>query len=79
MVPVSTKNHWLLLQEMCINSVAFSMVSSIHFSLIFSQAIATSYKSNLSLFLVVNEIKCKYGNNSRLKSQGEVFLGIILP
>ena len=41
---------------MCINSVAISVVSSAHFSLIFSYAIAASYYSKLRLFLVVNEI-----------------------
>ena len=51
---------------MCINSVA---TSSFHFILIFFYASARPYHSNLHLFLVVNEIKCKYGNNSRLKSR----------
>ena len=44
---------------------AISVASLVHFSLIFSYAIATSYHSNLRLFLVVNEKKDKYGNNSR--------------
>ena len=35
---------------------------------------ATSCQSNLRLLLVINEIKCKYGNNC----QHEVLLGIIL-
>ena len=54
---------------MCIDSVVISVVSSVRFSLTFSYANATSYCPNLLLFLVVNEIKCKYENNSRLKSR----------
>ena len=37
-------------------------------SLIFPYTIATLYHSDLRLFSVVNKIKCKYVNNSRLKS-----------
>ena len=42
------------------------MVSLLHFNLIFSDANATFYHSNLCLFLVVNNIKCKYENDSTL-------------
>ena len=55
--------------QCAVNSAAISVTSSISFSLIFPYAIATTYHSNLRLFLVVNKIKCKYGNNSRLNSR----------
>ena len=37
------------------------------FSLIFPYAIATSYHSNLRLFLVADDAKCIYENDNRLK------------
>ena len=57
MVPVSAKNHRLLKQKMCINPVAIFVVLSVEFSSIFSYATATSYNSNLRLFLALNERK----------------------
>ena len=49
MVPSFTKNHYLLLKVMCINSVIISVVSSIY-SLIFSFALATSCHTSLFVF-----------------------------
>ena len=44
------------------------MVSSINFSSVFPYSVTTSYHSELSLLLVVNEIKY----------QGETFVGVVL-
>ena len=63
------QNSMVVIKRYMINSVAISVVSSVHCSLIFPYVIATFYHSNLRLFLAVDEIKCKYGNNSRLKSR----------
>ena len=62
---------------MCINSVATSVNSSVHFSWIFPYVTATSYHSNLCLFWVENEIKCKHEIIAGW-NQGEVFLRITL-
>ena len=72
MVPVSTKILWLLLKEIAsTQSPSISEVLSVYFNLILSY-------SNLCLFLVVNEVKCKNMEIIKGWSQSEVFLGVLL-
>ena len=60
----------VFIKETSTNAVAISVVSSTNIS----YAIARSYSSNLHLFLVVNDIKCTYGNNSMLKPRWNFLL-----